>query len=224
MASSESDKPRSDLRLLVAQVAGAWLCGSAFMGTVALLFLISERALLGPPGPGPVPLIACPPPVIPGPCGYPSLFLLTPVERLAVFALVTALFVSLAVLIWRTTAASWLAGDTRGRLLWVLVVALGGLAGWSYAAVVTFAVGFSPVTQVVLGYTAGGLPFGLVAGTLLRPWRANIAALGVSAGLVIAGLLMVAGRHPGYPQNVFTLYAEYARSFFSRGRIRVFLQ
>ena len=42
-----------------------------------------------------------------------------------------------------------------------------------------------------------------------------MAAGGVSAGLVAAGFLMVAG-HP-VPQNVFTLYAEYARSFFSGG-------
>ena len=50
---------------------------------------------------------------------------------------------------------------------------------------------------------------------LLRPWRANVVAGGVAAGLVAAGFLMIAG-HP-VPQNPFTLYAEYARSFFSGG-------
>src|SRR5258706_14450727 len=114
MASLESDKPRSDLRLLVAQVAGAWVCGSAFMGTVALLFLISERALLGPPNPGPWPLIACPRAVIPGPCGSPSLFLLTPVERLAVFALVAPPFVALGRLIGATPARGCVLAGTLG--------------------------------------------------------------------------------------------------------------
>ena len=48
---------------------------------------------------------------------------------------------------------------------------------------------------------------------LLRPWRANVVAGGVCAGLVAAGFLMVAGRP--VPLNVFTLYADYARAFFS---------
>ena len=89
----------------------------------------------------------------------------------------------------------------------------GGLAGWSYAAVVTYAAGFGSTTQLILAYTAGGLPFALVAALLLRPWRANVVAGGMCAGLVAAGFLMVAGRPA--PQNVFLLYADYARSFFS---------
>lgn len=138
-----------------------------------------------------------------------------PVERLAVFALVAALFVSLGLLGSRTAAASWLTGDPRARLLWTLVVGIGGLAGWGYAAIVTFAVGFSPVTQLLLAYLAGGLPFALVAGMLLRPWRANVAALGISTGLLAAGFVMVAGHSPAYPGNVFSVYADYARAFFS---------
>jgi hypothetical protein len=81
--------------------------------------------------------------------------------------------------------------------------------------VITFAVAFSPVTQLILGYTCGGLPFALAAGMLLRPMRANVAAVAVSAGLVAAGFVMVAGEHQLYPQNVFALYASYARYFFS---------
>jgi hypothetical protein len=91
----------------------------------------------------------------------------------------------------------------------------GGLAGWSYAAVVTYAAGFDSTTQLLLAYTAGGLPFALVAALLLRPWRVNVAAGAMCASLVAAGFLMVAG-HPA-PQNVFLLYADYARSFFSGG-------
>ena len=205
--------PGWDSRRLAGQIAGAWACGSVFMGTVAVLFLASEGTVFGRPGSAAAPDVCLP--GNPSICGRPSLFQLTPVERLAVFALVAGLFVSLAVLVWCTAAATWLGGDNRTKLLWVLVVGLGGLAGWSFAAVITFAVAFSPVTQLTLGYTCGGLPFALVAGMLLRPLRVNVAALTVSAGLVAAGFVMVAGEHQVYPQNVFTLYASYARYFFN---------
>jgi len=118
-----------DARLMVRQLAGAWLCGSALMGTVAWGFLSAE--------------------------GTTAVLVPVPVRA------------------------------------------------------------FAPAgTAICPGLPSCG-PFALVAGMLLRPWRANVAAGGVSAGLVAAGFLMVAG-HP-VPQNVFTLYAEYARSFFSGG-------
>ena len=116
---------------------------------------------------------------------------------------------------WWTAGASWLTGDPRARLLWVLLVGAGGLVGWSYAAVVTFAAGFGATAQLILAYTGGGLPFALAAGLLLRPWRANVLAGAMCAGLVAAGFLMVAGGPT--PQNVFALYAEYARSFLNGG-------
>src|SRR5215469_8002270 len=214
MANPPAPLSKSDALLMAKQVGGAWACGSVFLGTVAVLFLTSENApLLGLPIA--VPAQTCPRPVISEPCPGPSLYQLTPLERLAAVALVGALFVSLGLLLWRTAAATWLSADTRARLLWVILVGLGGLAGWSFAATVTFAVGFSPLTQGILAYLAGGLPFGLVAGMLLRPWRANVASIALSAALVMAGFLMVAGRSPVYPQNVFALYAHYAQSFFS---------
>jgi hypothetical protein len=213
MTSWSSRIPGWDSRRLAGQIGGAWLCGSVIMGTVAVVFLASEGTVFGRPGSTGSPEVCLPgnSPI----CGRPSLFQLTPVERLAVFALVAGMFVSLAVLVWRTTAATWLGGDIRAKLLWVMLVGLGGLAGWSFAAVITFAVAFSPVTQLILGYTCSGLPFALVAGMLLRPVRANVVAVAVSAGLVAAGFVMVAGEHQVYPQNVFTLYASYARYFFS---------
>jgi hypothetical protein len=213
MTSWFSRIPGWDSRWLAGQVGAAWLCGSVFMGTVAVLFLASEGAVFGRPGSTASPDVCLP--GNPSICGRPSLLQLTPVERLAVFALVAGLFVSLAMLVWRTGAATWLGSDNRSKILWVVVVGLGGLAGWSFAAVITFAVAFSPVTQLILGYTCGGLPFALVAGMLLRPLRANVVALAVSAGLVAAGFVMVAGEHQVHPQNVFTLYASYARYFFS---------
>ena len=201
-----------DARLMVRQLTGAWLCGSVLMGTVAWGFLSAQATF--------VPVVTRLSPYAPcpghgAPCAYPSFFQLTPLARVAVLALLALLFVALAVLSRWTSGASWLTGDARARLLWVLVVMGGGLAGWSYAAVVTYAAGFGSTAQLILAYTAGGLPFALVAALLLRPWRVNVVAGGLCAGLVAAGFLLVAG-HPA-PQNVFLLYADYARSFFSAG-------
>ena len=199
-------------RLMVRQLAGAWLCGSVLMGTVAWGFLSAQVTAV----PTATQLSAYAP--CPGhgaPCAYPSFFQLTPLARLAVLALLALLFVALAVLSRWTAGASWLTGGARARLLWVLLVMGGGLAGWSYAAVVTYAAGFGSTAQLILAYTAGGLPFALVAALLLRPWRVNVVAGAMCVGLVAAGFLMVAGRP--VPQNVFLLYADYARSFFSGG-------
>jgi hypothetical protein len=200
-----------DARVMVRQLAAVWLSGSVMMGTVAWGFLSAEGgpipARLSAPGRT---IVLCP-----GwpPCGPPSFFQLMPLARLGVLFLVALLFVALAAISWWTAGASWLTGDARARLLWVLLVGVAGLLGWSCAAVVTFAAGFGFGAQLALAYTAGGLPFALVAGMLLRPWRANVVAGGVSAGLVAAGFLMVAG-HPAQ-QNVFALYADYARAMFS---------
>ena len=201
-----------EARLMVRQLTGAWLCGSVLMGTVAWGFLSAQVTAI-PVTTGLARYAPCP--GHGAPCAYPSFFQLSPLGRLAVLVLLALLFVALAVLSWWTAGASWLTGDARARLLWVLVVMGGGLLGWSYAAVVTYAAGFDSTTQLILAYTAGGLPFALVAALLLRPWRVNVAAGAMCAGLVTAGFLMVAGRP--VPQNVFLLYADYARSFFSGG-------
>ena len=201
-----------DARLMVRQLIGAWLCGSVLMGTVAWGFL-SAQGIAVPLAARPAQYAPCP--SYRAPCVYPSLFQLIPLARLAVLALLVLLFLALLILSRWTAAASWLTGDARARLLWVLLVMAGGLAGWSYAAVVTYAAGFSSTAKLILAYTAGGLPFALVAALLLRPWRVNVLAGAVCAGLVAAGFLVVAGRPA--PQNVFLLYADYARSFFSGG-------
>ncbi len=212
MADSGAHPPGPGARLRAAQLGWAWISGSVFMGTVAVIFLHAPSAA-GPLPLAPSVLPRCPRVAFGTYCPGPSLFQLTPLARLAVFVLVVLLFVALGVLGWRTAAASWLTGDTRARLLWAVLVGLGGLAGWSFAAVVTFAAGFGTATQLILAYLGGGLPFALVAAMLLRPWQVNAAAVAVSAALVGAGFLMVAGRSAVYPQNVFALYADYARSF-----------
>jgi hypothetical protein len=181
-----SPAPRA--RLFVVQLAGAWACGSVFLGTLALL-VTQVLGQAGPTGRSAFDL----------PAGT-ALAAFTPLERLAAVALVLALFAVLGVLGWRTTAATWLAGEARIRLTWVLVTGVGGLAGWGYAAGITYAAGFSPGAQLLLAYLGGGLPFALVAGMLQRPWRVNVAAAGLSAALVGAGFLMVAWHPAVYPQ------------------------
>jgi hypothetical protein len=189
---------RRQARLLAWQFAGSWALGSALMGTVALIYL---KATTSPP-----------PPYLPvlHDAGVPSPDLLSAFARLGIFLLVVALFVLLGMLGWRTADACWLAGDGRARVLWTLLVGAGGLLGWSFAAVVTFDVGWSHGVQIALAYTVGGLPFALVAAMLARPWQVNAAAVTASVLLVAAGIALTAGPHVS--PNVFRLYADYARS------------
>ncbi len=193
--------PRRELRLLGWQLGGSWALGSALMGTVAVIYL---RATSPPPYNPVRPLQALP---------VPSPALLSAFARLGIFLLVVALFVLLGMVGWRTAEACWLAGDNRARLLWTLLVGGCGLLGWSFAAVVTFAVGWSGDVQIALAYTAGGLPFALVAGMLARPWQLNAAAVTASVLLVAAGIVISAG--PQGNPNVFALYADYARSLLT---------
>jgi hypothetical protein len=197
---------RRQWRLLAWQFGGSWALGSALMGTVAVIYL---RAASPPP-----PNL----PVLPD-AGVPSPDLLSALARLGIFLLVVALFVMLGMLGWRTADACWLAGDGRARLLWTLLVGAGGLLGWSFAAVVTFDVGWSHGVQIALAYTVGGLPFALVAAMLARPWQLNAAAVTASVLLVAVGLVITAGPHVS--PNVFRLYADYARSLFTRTPIRL---
>jgi hypothetical protein len=123
------------------------------------------------------------------------------------------MFVLVGVLGWRTAEASWLTGGSRARLLWALLVGGGGMLGWSFAAVVTFAVDWSSGVQIALAFTAGGLPFALVAAMLARPWQLNAAAVTGAVLLVAAGFAISAGQQ-GNP-NVFAMYGDYARALFT---------
>jgi hypothetical protein len=189
---------RGNARLLAWQLGGSWGLGSALMGTVALIYLR---------GTGPVAY-----PVL-RPGGVPSPVLLSALARLGIFVLVVGLFVLLGVLGWKTAEASWLAGDGRARVLWALLVGGAGLVGWSFAAVVTFAIHWSGGVQVALAYTAGGLPFALVAAMLARSWRVNATAVAASVLLVAAGFVVAAG--PQGNPNLLVHYADYARSVFT---------
>jgi hypothetical protein len=68
--------------------------------------------------------------------------------------------------------------------------------------------------QLALAYLAGGLPFGLVTAMLLclAGQRRGRRRLRRADG---GGLSHGGGHSPLYPHNVFALYADAARSFFS---------
>lgn len=88
---------------------------------------------------------------------------LSGLELLGLLALFGLLLAGLLVTVWRTAAASWLTDGRRGRVLWAVVVAAAGFAGWGFAAM------------------------------LQRPWRANLAAgvgtaVAVLAGVWVAGV------------------------------------
>jgi hypothetical protein len=105
--------------------------------------------------------------------------------------LVVVLFAALFVLGWRTQEVTWLGADPRVAMLWPVLVGGGGLAGWGFAAVVTFETGFSLTAQLLLAYLCGGLPFTLVAAMLARPVRVNLVAAMVTTAAVIAGMVMM---------------------------------
>lgn len=151
------------------QLPIVWLVGSVVTGTIAVLLSTGSDAL----------------PVKP-------LFLLSAPEVLAFAGLVSALFLGLFMVGWRTITATWLRWeDPRSVILWTLLVAVVGLAGWGFAAVVTFEADFSHTMQLILAYTCGGLPFTLVAGLLARPWRVNAGAAMVTAIAVLTGLVLM---------------------------------
>jgi hypothetical protein len=156
------------------QLAGTWLIGSAVTGTIAVLFTTDR-----------------------GTAPFHSLAELTGSGAVTLVVLVGALFLALFALAWRTVDATWLHHrDPRSALLWPILVGGGGLAGWGFAAMVTFEADFGLTTQLVLAYTCGGLPFTLVAAMLARPWRLNVVAAMLTAVALLVGLVMLDGPLP----------------------------
>ncbi|MFC4853897.1 hypothetical protein [Actinophytocola glycyrrhizae] len=153
------------------QLGLTWLAGSAVTGTLAILFTTGTGGL----------------PFIP-------LWLLSATSVFTLAVLLFALGVATLAIGWRTQHASWLPNGGRGVLLWTVLVAGGGLAGWGYAAAVTFHAEFAHTAQLVLAYTCGGLPFALVAGLLAKPKRMNLAAAGLAAIALPSGYVLLDGR------------------------------
>lgn len=151
------------------QIPIVWLIGSAVTGTIAVLFT-NGRGLL---------------PVKP-------LTLLSDEETLTLAVLVGALVLALFALGWRTMDATWLRrDDLRSPILWTAAVCAAGAAGWGFAGVATFELGFSLTTQLVLAYTCGGLPFALVAGMLARPVLVNAVSTMITGIMLLVGALLV---------------------------------
>lgn len=174
------------------QIPLVWLISSVATGTIAVLLTTGHDDL----------------PVTP-------LFLLSAGQMMAVVALVSAHVLALFVVGWRTVEGSWLRwSDPRSVVLWTILVAGGGFAGWAFAAVVTFESDFSLVAQLVLAYTCGGLPFALVAAMLARPWQLNAAALTVTVVAVLVGLTLI-------PRPLQTLVA-YLQFMVGAGGLRLY--
>jgi hypothetical protein len=76
-------------------------------------------------------------------------------------------------------------------MLWPILVGGGGLAGWGFAAAVTFNAGFPLAAQLLLACLVGGLPFTLVAAMLVRPVVVNAAAAMVTAIAVLTGMVLI---------------------------------
>lgn len=167
------------------QLASTWVLGSLTTGTVAVLLTQPYPALEN--------------------LGFRPLATLSGGALLGLLALTAILFVGLAVLAWRFAELSWLPTEPRGIVLWAVAVGVAGLAGWGFAATVTFGADFSHSAQLLLAYLGGGLPFALVAAMLLRPFAVNLAAAAVSGVLVIIGLVLVGTEK--YGLNAVQLYA-----------------
>lgn len=163
------------------QLPIVWLIGSVVTGTIAVLLTTDHQDL----------------PIRP-------LILMSGPEALTLVVLVGALFIALFALGWRTVEATWLRWqDPRSVVLWALLVGALGLAGWGFAAVVTFEEGFTHTRQIVLAYTCGGLPFALVAAMLTRRWQINAAAAAAAGLLVLTGLAMMPA-----PLQTLVLYLQ----------------
>lgn len=152
------------MSLVPRQLLGVWVIGSVLTGTLAVLLTIDRGSRRVQP-----------------------LAELTVLSAVGVLGVLVALVAALGLLAWGTPGVTWLPETGRGRGLWVVVVAGGGLAGWAFAAAVTFAIRLPLDVQLLLGYVAGGLPFTVVAAVLLRPVTATV------AGVVLAGLLLGVG-------------------------------
>jgi hypothetical protein len=162
------------------QLGLTWLAGSAITGTLAVLFTTGTGGL----------------PFLP-------LELLSKQSLFTLAVLLFALGVATLAIGWRTQHASWLPNGGRGVLLWTILVAGGGLAGWGFAAAVTFYAEFALTAQLVLAYTCGGLPFALIAGLLAKPKRMNMAAAMLTAVALLTGFVLLDGR-----LSVLTLYLQ----------------
>jgi len=151
------------------QLAGTWLIGSVVTGTIAVLATAGRDRDLP----------------------FRPLALYSGSAMFTLVILVGALFLALLALGWRTEDATWLPNQPRAAILWTILVGGGGLAGWAFAAAVTFDSEFSLTAQLILAYVAGGLPFTLVAAMLLRPPKVNLAAAAVTVVALGTGWLLM---------------------------------
>lgn len=172
------------------QLGLTWLAGSAITGTIAVLFTDDTGGL-----------------------PFRPLALLPARSLFTLAVLLFAFGVATLTIGWRTQHASWLPNGGRGVLLWTILVAGGGFAGWGFAAAVTFEAGFSQPAQLVLAYTCGGLPFALIAGLLAKPKRMNMAAAMLTAIASLTGLVLLDGGIPTLVRYLQMMFGPFATTW-----------
>ncbi|MEU8317202.1 hypothetical protein AB0C33_02435 [Nonomuraea sp. NPDC048881] len=152
--------------LVLAQLVAAWAAGSVFLPTAWLVLLA-------------------------------VLFAGDEAVALAAAALGVAALLGYLVIVIRATRGVSVLGATRGgRLLWALLVLGLGTAGWALGWVVTDVAGLGVSRDLLLTAVLGGVPYALVAGTLLRGWRHKGVALGLSVALLGAGVAVLRQEPP----------------------------
>jgi hypothetical protein len=152
------------------QLLGVWVTGSLGSGTVALIFVLTR-------------------------IGDVVLRPMVDLGAWGVLMLLLVIAMAAALMVLAERADSGLVEHTPGRVVWTLVVLLGGLAGWGYAATVVLVPHWAPWLLAVLAYAGGGLPFTLVAASLSRP--ARHAALALGASVVLLGIGALLALRPG---------------------------
>lgn len=172
------------MRAILGQLVGAWVAGSVLLGTVALV-LTSDTGTLP----------------------FRPLDTLTVGALLGVLLLAAVLFLVLYVIYWGTSSASWLREGVRPAILWSILVGGGGLAGWAFAAAVTFGAEFPVEAQLALAYLAGGLPFALIAAMLQKPPLINATAIATTIAALGIGYALMESNDLGLtPLQLCTVY------------------
>ncbi|GIF69482.1 hypothetical protein Ais01nite_75170 [Asanoa ishikariensis] len=101
-----------------------------------------------------------------------------------------------------TAPVTRLGATVPARLLWVVIVLVGGTVlwsqGWAFADAAELGISHNPWWVALFG----GLAYALVAGFLLRGWRLNLTAVGVLLALTVGGLVALRAAEPEEPAGV----------------------
>ncbi|MFF5232792.1 hypothetical protein [Dactylosporangium sp. NPDC000521] len=155
--------------LVVGQLTGVWLLGSAGLPSAVGVVLVAAfaRSTAG---------------LVVGGAVVAGTFLLV-----------------LWLIVKATAPASVLGGTTGRQVWWVLLVLGFGVALWGFGWALTDEAGLGVSRNGALTLLCSGIPFALVAGVLLRGWPIRLTAAGTLVALVAAGLVALARSAPALP-------------------------